>query len=337
MSQKSTLRKKIKIFFNYFLGPLLFVWLSISIYRHILEQPNWEQTWYKIRASFHGEQAWKVLSVILLMFLNWGVEALKWKVLIQHIQAISFATSFKAILAGVSLAMNTPNRVGEYFGRIIYIEEGNRIRAIALTLVGSISQLIITLLLGCVGLLFLRYELVNSPGLDVGFSLTWITAMAYSTFVGVILLLLFYFRLSWIIRLLEKIPFVSKYTFFIQKLEEFEWKELLKVLLLSLLRYCVFLAQYVLLLQVFDVHISIGQSIWLTMVMFLALAVVPTIALAELGLRGQLSMHLFGLFSNNTLGIVFTATGIWLINLVVPALAGSLFILGVKLFRSKEL
>jgi hypothetical protein len=148
-------------------------------------------------------------------------------------------------------------------------------------------------------------------------------------------LILFYFRLSWTIKLIEKIPVVSKYAFFIQKLEEFEWKELLKVLALSLLRYSVFIVQYVLLLQVFNVSIGVWQSCWLTMVMFLALAVVPTIALAELGLRGQLSIQLFGLFSNNTLGIVFTATGIWLINLVVPALAGSLFILGIKMFRSK--
>ncbi|HEX8356371.1 MAG TPA: lysylphosphatidylglycerol synthase domain-containing protein [Segetibacter sp.] len=334
--QNFTLLKKAKIFVNYFLGPLLFVWLSISIYHHILQQPNWEQTWSKIQASVYGEHAWKVITVIVLMLLNWGVEAFKWKVLIQHIQPVSFTTSFKAILSGVSLAMNTPNRVGEYFGRIIYIEEGNRIRAIALTLVGSLSQFIVTIFAGCIGLLFLRHELATSQKLDVGLSLIWINAMIYSSLAGVIFLLLFYFRLSWTIKLLEKIPLVSKYTYFIQKLEEFEWKELLRVLLLSFLRYSVFIIQYVLLLQVFDVNISIGQSIWLTMVMFLALAVVPTIALAELGLRGQLSMHLFGLFSNNTLGIVFTATGIWLINLVIPALAGSLFILGVKLFRRKS-
>lgn len=321
---------------NYFLGPLLFIWLSISIYRHILDQPNWEQTWNKIRASIYGEQSWKVITVAALMFLNWGIEALKWKVLIQHIQPVSLGRSFKAILSGVSLAMNTPNRVGEYFGRILYVEEGNRIRAIALTLVGSMSQLIITMLAGCIGLLFLRYELENTNSLNVGLSLIWINTTIYSTLAGVIGLLLFYFKLSWTIKLLEKIPFVSKYTYFIQKLEEFEWKELLRVLLLSLLRYGVFIVQYVLLLQVFDVNISVLQSMWLTMVMFLALAVIPTIALAELGLRGQLSMHLFGLFSNNTLGIVFTATGIWLINLVVPALAGSLFILGVKMFRSKS-
>jgi hypothetical protein len=173
------------------------------------------------------------------------------------------------------------------------------------------------------------------PGLNFSLSIIWITATIYCCLAGFLVLILFYFRLSWTIKLIEKIPVVSKYAFFIQKLEEFEWKELLKVLALSLLRYSVFIVQYVLLLQVFNVSIGVWQSCWLTMVMFLALAVVPTIALAELGLRGQLSIQLFGLFSNNTLGIVFTATGIWLINLVVPALAGSLFILGIKMFRSK--
>jgi hypothetical protein len=69
--------------------------------------------------------------------------------------------------------------------------------------------------------------------------------------------------------------------------------------------------------------------------MFFALAIVPTIALAELGVRGKISIYLFGAFSTNTLGIVLTATAIWLINLVVPALAGSLFLLGIKFFRKK--
>jgi len=335
LAQNFSLNKKLKIFTNYFLGPLLFIWLSTSIYRHILSQPNWEQTWSKIKTEIYGKQAWKLIVVVLLMFVNWGIEALKWKVLVRHIEQVSFLRAFKAILAGLSLAMNTPNRVGEYFGRIIYIHEGNRIRAIALTLVGSISQLIITVLFGCFGLLFLRYNIEQRPPVNFGLSLIWINATIYGSLLGVTLLILFYFRLSWTIQLLEKIPFVSKYTYYIQKLEEFEWKELTKVLVLSLFRYATFIIQYALLLQVFDVNIGLWQGSWLTMVMFLALAVVPTIALAELGLRGQLSIQLFGLFSNNTLGIVFTATGIWLINLVVPALAGSLFILGVKLFRSK--
>ena len=37
------LGKNIKIFINYFLGPLLFVWLAFSIYKQILRQPQLEE------------------------------------------------------------------------------------------------------------------------------------------------------------------------------------------------------------------------------------------------------------------------------------------------------
>ena len=63
------------------------------------------------------------------------------------------------------------------------------------------------------------------------------------------------------------------------------------------------------------------------------MAIVPTVALAELGVRGQVSIALFGLFSTNTIGIIAAVSGIWLINLIIPALAGSLLILGIKIFR----
>ena len=273
--------------------------------------------------------------VILLMVFNWGIEALKWKILVKHIEDISFVTAFKGVLAGVSLAINTPNRIGEYFGRIIYLSEGNRLRAISLTLVGSTSQLIITVIFGTIGLFFLRRNLVDTTNGAIGLSMLWINIIIYGATGIAIILLLIYFRLSFITRAIEKIPFVAKYAFFIQKLGEFEWPELLKVLCLSLLRYGVFILKYVLLLQVFEVDIGVWNACQLIFIMFLILAVVPTIALAELGLRGQVGLLLFGLFSGNSLGIVLTASGIWIINLVVPALAGSLFILGKKFFRNK--
>ncbi len=270
---------------------------------------------------------------MLLMLFNWGIEALKWKILVKHIETISFFTAFKGILAGVSFAINTPNRVGEYFGRIIYLKEGNRLRAITLTVVGSISQLIVTISFGVFGLIFLRQFLVGTTNNSIGLSILWINIIIYGSTGLSIVMLLVYYRLSFLVKLIEKIPFVTKYVYFIQKLEDFEWRELTSILLLSLLRYTIFIVQYVLLLQVFDVNIGWWESCWLTFAMFLVMAVVPTIALAELGLRGQVSLLLFGLLSTNTLGIVLTASGIWLINLVVPALAGSLFILGVKFLR----
>jgi hypothetical protein len=139
-----------------------------------------------------------------------------------------------------------------------------------------------------------------------------------------------------VVKRIEKIPFVAKHRFFIQQLEDFHWKELTRILFLSGSRYVVFLVQYVLLLQVFEVQVSVIDAVCMVSVMFLVMAIVPTIALAELGFRGKISLQLFGLLSNNTIGIIATAAGIWIINLIVPAIAGSLFILGVRLFRNKK-
>jgi hypothetical protein len=56
----------------------------------------------------------------------------------------------------------------------------------------------------------------------------------------------------------------------------------------------------------------------------------------ELGLRWRYSLILFGVFSKDAVAIYAAATGIWLVNLLVPALAGSLFIIGVRVFRERK-
>src|SRR5262245_35141194 len=129
------LNKNIKIFINYFLGPLLFAWLSYSIYKQVRRQPDLDEKWDLIRHSLESPKVFNLIGVFVLMIVNWGVESIKWKLAIQRIQKVSFFTSFKAILSGTSFSVTTPNRVGEYLGRVLYMEEGNRLKAIALTIV----------------------------------------------------------------------------------------------------------------------------------------------------------------------------------------------------------
>jgi MFS family permease len=331
-AKKLFLDKKLKIFLNFFVGPILFVWLSYSIYQQIQRQADVHQSWELIKAALIGPQSWKLVLVIIFMLVNWGIEARKWQVLVGSIQQVSFRRAYRAVFSGQALAFNTINRVGESAGRAVYLEEGNRIRGIVLSVVGSMSQIIVTFVLGLLGLLYLRFAVMDADH-EVGISAFWINVLIYTISGGTILFILLFFRISWAIRLLEKIPFVQKHKFFVQKLEDFHPKELTRILFLSFCRYVVFVVQYVLLLQVFEVSISFTDAACMVGVMFLLLAIVPTIALAELGFRGKLSLQLFGLFSTNTVGIVATAAGIWIINLIIPAIAGSLFILGIRLFR----
>lgn len=269
------------------------------------------------------------------MLVNWGIEAKKWQLLVSGIQKIKYSRAYRAIFTGQAIALNTFNGVGEYVGRVVYLEAGNRLRAVAVSIVGSLSQIIVTMVLGIIGLVYLRINVLDATHHVQGLTKFWLDAMMYSIGFWTFIFLLIYFQLSWLTKLIEKIPFVAKYSYYIQKLEDFHWKELTKILLLSFIRYVVFVAQYLLLLELFNVQASVWQLAWMVCVLFLVLAVVPSIPIAELGLRTEASQQLFGLISGNTLGIAFTATMIWLINRVIPAIAGSLFLLGVKLFKKE--
>jgi uncharacterized membrane protein YbhN (UPF0104 family) len=71
-----------------------------------------------IKASFSDARVLNFILVIVLMFVNWSLEALKWKISVQSVQPVSFFRSLKAIFSGVSFSVTTPNRTGEYLGRV---------------------------------------------------------------------------------------------------------------------------------------------------------------------------------------------------------------------------
>lgn len=315
-----------KIFINYFLGPLLFIWLSWSIYRQVKTQPDLRSAWVHTKLAFSSPLVWNLVGVFALMIVNWSLEAIKWKTSVKAVQEISFWRSLKAVLSGVSFSVSTPNRVGEYLGRVLYMDDGNRLRTISLTIVGSISQLLVTIFMGAVGLLVLQSKIEQSQ-LITGI---WLKAILYGTLAVLGVLTLFYFRLSWLIRWVDRLPGSSRFAYLVQALEQFDATLLLKLLSISLLRFVVFIAQYYLLFGLFGVELSWWQSFWTVSVTFLVMAVIPTFAIAELGLRGEVALKLVGLFSANGIGIVFSTAAIWFINLVIPAIAGSLLILSIR-------
>lgn len=323
----------IRTFINYFLGPLLFIWLSWSIYSEIKNQPDIEGAWLQVRQSFSSPLLLNILGVIFLMIINWAIEALKWQMAVKPVQPVSFLKAFRAVLSGVSFSVSTPNRVGEYLGRVLYMEEGNRLRTIAVTMVSSMSQLIITLCMGLLGLILLK-KTIEQQQLVSGL---WLLVLIYGVLIVVILLLLFYFRLHWLARWISKIPFLKKYSYLLEAVGQFDTAVLARMLFLSFARFAVFILQYYLLYIFFDVQIGWWAACWTVSVSFLIMAIIPTFAIAELGLKGKVALLVTGLFSANKAGIFFATAGIWFINLVIPAISGSILILGLrKFYKNKD-
>lgn len=283
-----------------------------------------------------GSEGWKVWLALMLVFVNWGIEARKWQLLMHYLQPFSYYRAFKSVFSGVTLSINTPNRIGEYGGRILFVAPGKRIRAVSLSIAGSISQLIITLTFGCLSVCYLLLVEEGKYMHSIGLSSVWLkTFFILSSFVtcGVVL---FYFRLSWLVGLIEKIPAAKRIVRHIHILEQFSGKLLLRLLLLSFFRYTIFIIQYILLLQAFAVSIPWMEGILLLSTLFLILAVVPSFAIADLGIRGKFSVALLGMVSTNVAGILGTTFGIWFANLFLPALLGSIFILGIKFLKEKH-
>jgi hypothetical protein len=333
-----TLNKNIKILVNYVVGPLVFCLLAWSIYQQLMDQKNWQASLHHALYALTGANAWKLVLTVLLMFVNWALEARKWQIVIRRVQVLSFFQSWKAVFTGTTLAFFTPNRIGEYMGRILYLGEGKRIKAISLTIVCSMGQLLVTWWAGIAGILYLQThsnrEMLHSVVPYAGF---WMNMLLYGTIAGAVILTLFYFRLAGLVRWIEKIPRIQKPVAYIRILDSLNATILSRILSLSILRYCVFIGQYYLLFDVFDVSVTPAQVAGSVSVIFLVLSIVPTIAvITELGVRWKIGIEVVQLFNSNITGILATSLAVWIINLVIPALIGSLLILSIRVFNNRK-
>jgi hypothetical protein len=282
--EQCVLNKSIKIFIKWVLGPLLAAWLFYSLYAQVKKQPDLEAELALIRKIPVGPDALKFWGVVFLVFVNWGLEAVKWKLLLSTLERVSFFRAFKSVLCGTTLTLNTPNRIGEYAGRVLFVNEGNRMKAVSLSIAGGTAQLIITVMMGTLGLAFIDLT-GKTATLQLGLSVFWLRIFLTGSAGVMLLLLLFFFRLGWLIRMVDRLPFAARFSSWISILETFDAKILLRLLGWSLLRYLVFVFQYVMMLQVLNVEPDCWQSIWLVTVQFWVLAIIPSFAIAELGIR----------------------------------------------------
>ena len=294
-------------------------------------QPDLGNRWMQIKSSFENPALW---LAVLMMFLNWGLEAFKWQMLLSPLENISYANAYKSVLAGCSITMLTPNRVGEYGGRILYVKEENRLDAIPLTILGSVSQLFITVLMGTFGLVYLHFF---SADQQLFSSLPTYTnkVLLYISISAAVFLLLIYLRIGLLVKFLNKVKWLQKLAAHIVLLNTFSRKQLLRILFLSFLRYMVFILQFVLLLQIMQVDVSFFTCFRLLTVFYLVMAIAPTIGFTELPIRAAASLEILQSYSNNLIGIQAASLGIWIINLVVPAIIGSLLILGIKILKDR--
>lgn len=339
------MKTKIHKSYNYILRIVIIIATYYFVYNEIFHKKNLSEVYELFIELFTSEIFIIQLTLILLLMLvNLGMESWKWKYLIKKIENIGFLTSFQGVLTGISVSAFTPNRVGDYFGRVFILQKANHWEGILITIIGSMSQLITTILLGSAGLLFFVPEFIDLSDYFYGyFYYGLIAAVIILNFI----LLLFYFNVSILSSFLKKFTKKSwkKFREHLNVFSLYSQKELLVVLLISIFRYLIFSFQFYLLFRLFSVNIPIYYSFVLVSVIYFVMTLIPTITLAELGIRGSVSLYFIGLFFEKysvltnqiNIGIFSASSTLWLINIIIPAIIGTIFIFRLKFFRKNSL
>ncbi len=276
----------------------------------------------------HLEQAlgpgerWLVLVAVVLIPVNWGLETWKWRSLASKLEPIPFWRAYRAVMTGLCLGFITPNRVGDYAGRILELQTDRRTDAIGAVFLGRISQMLVTLGAGSLSLFYLSAGFAGKAG-PGGLLLAGIlTAALAGALLGGLLYSRYLPRLfDWLIPLRP----LKKY---LQILETYSPAEIGLVLLLSFLRYGVFTGQFGLLLSVFGVELSLAEAGAGIAGTYLLKSLLPSFnALGDLGLREVSALYFFSFFGQQHLPVITASLSVWLLNIALPTILGLFFVL----------
>ncbi len=280
--------------------------------------------------NLQAENVFYLVLTLILMPVNWLFETLKWRVLIQKFEQHALWQSYQAILVGVTFSIFTPNRIGEYGGRILLVEAKNNWKTVVATLVGSFSQLLVLLTMGLLGLLVFIQQFAT-------IETYFIRAIAILGLTLILLLFFGFYNVDRIIPLVKRLPFIDRLQKFVKDvrvLKEYENWELTKALIFAFLRYTTYLLQYYFLLQFFGINVSFWLGTAGIATIFLVQTSIPLPPVWDLLVRGEVALQVWGLFGANELSVLAATFSLWIINLIVPALIGMIFMLKINVLKS---
>ena len=268
-----------------------------------------------IRVQDFQPQHYYILALtIVLALLNWTLEIWKWRIAMATVAPVRFATAMQAVLYGAGVGLLTPNRIGDPVGRVAMLPRVQRARGAAMAMVASMSQQLATIVFGVVGVVLWLYQ--SMPKV-IPLALTFVL-----TFVSLVLVVFVIVRHQHILLSL------SKFKFFAQRLKDeslnvnVPWRTLVQIVLLSLSRYVVFSSQLVLLMILFGFDGDVVMLYLAIFISYLLSSVVPTVAIAEVGVKASFAVIVVGAVWPNPLAITLASVLLWLVNVAIPALVG---------------
>jgi len=270
-----------------------------SVYRRILQEDHFLT----------------LLTMLVLVPLNWALESFKWQRLASKAVSITFREAFRGTLTGLAIGVAAPAQLGDTVGRVAALKSGDRLKAIGAAVVSNGIQFYVSLIFGGWGLAWIGDKL----GLEHS-GKTGLYALLIFLVVSGMVIITYRRRLTtW---KPEKEIF-KKALSYLEIIGAYTATDLLVATTYGTLRYLVFLTQFLLALSLFNFDISVTDLAACVALIFLAKTLIPAInVLGDLGLREFTALFVFKQYALPADQVIAATFLIWLINVLGPILIG---------------
>lgn len=276
--------------------------------------------WQKFIVLFQKNQSISGIAFILLLsVLNRFFEILKWQNLVEFIHKISLGEATKQVLGALTAGLFTPNGVGEYAGKAMFFEKSETKKVLFLNLICNGIQMILTIIFGIFGLVYFnaQYNVITPKTVALLFGIQ-------------ILIFIILFSVK---KITVKGYSIEK---LIHKINEIPKHIHRKNIFLGICRYLVFSHQYYFLFLAFDVDLPYLILIaTISSVYFLASSL-PTFQFLDFAVKGSVAVYFFGILGVNEWIVIFISTLMWFLNVVLPVIIGTYYVLNFKIISKVE-
>lgn len=295
----------------FFIAAILMGYQIYTAYGH-------EESNYLFQNSFSTRNILFISFCLFLVPVNWFLESLKWRILMEPFIKISSGQAFKSILAGLSLGIVTPSRIGEYGGRILMTPYVRSHEVISSTFAGSLAQNITHIMAGILLAFFILKDFWNNLYVQPAFFFSAVCLQAC-----VMLAVYFYFSKITDYMAGQNLPEKLKKIFMrAGDVYPKDVRLLLKIWMISLIRYGVYFIQYLLVLSALHIEVKNWEVVSHLASIFLIQTLIPLPAFISVPARGEVAVLVWqnaGIHAVHALTATYT---IWFINLIIPAIFG---------------
>lgn len=266
--------------------------------------------------------------MLMLVPVNWALESLKWQRLARKVVNISFWEAFRGTLTGLAFGVAAPAQLGDTIGRVASLKSDRRLEAIGAAIVSNGIQFYISVFAGAIGWLHLQQKigLPEQSKQIIGLLLILVVTL------GIVVV---YFRrplMDWH----PTRPVFRRAHAYLRIIGNYSASDLVLSTIYGLLRYIVFLSQFVLALSLFNFPVSALELASAVSLIFLAKTLIPAInVLGDLGLREFTALLVFEQYNLPAEEIIAATFLVWILNVFGPILIGIFLIWKYKWSKMK--